>query len=137
MRAEKQLQQAKEIDFEVNCGLRELKYWKDMKQKMIDVGITSADSRTALPKKVDDIVKGFEDEVIKAISHLIEINRQIMETIDRLDSVDLQLLLQMRYLSFYSWEKIAEELNCSIGEIRKLHVRALNEYEKSMTKKDN
>ena len=57
MTAEKQLQQAKEIDFEVRCGLRELKYWKDLKQKMADAGITSANSHTVLSKKIDRIAE--------------------------------------------------------------------------------
>lgn len=137
MTAEKQLQQAKEIDFEIRCGLRELKYWKDLKQKMADAGITSANSHTALPKKIDSIVSGFEDTVNKDINRLIDINHQIMETIDKMDSTELQLALQMRYLCFYSWEKIAAEFNCCAGEVGRLHCRALKEYEKQMTKTDN
>ena len=61
----------------------------------------------------------------------------VMDTIDKMDSTELQLVLQMRYLCFYSWEKIAAELNCGAGEVGRLHCRALKEYEKEMTKTDN
>lgn len=56
---------------------------------------------------------------------LIDIKVRIAHTIKAVDNIELQLLLELRYLCYHTWEQIAVELEYCIDNVYKLHRRAL------------
>lgn len=66
-----------------------------------------------------------ENEINDDIDSLIEIKREIMHAIKLVDNIDCQLLLEMRYLSYHTWEQIAVDFGYCMDNVFKLHRRAL------------
>ena len=68
-----------------------------------------------------------ETEINKDMLELVEIKRRIMASIKAVTDPELQLLLELRYLNYVSWEQIALQLNFSIDNVFKLHKKALDQ----------
>ena len=56
----------------------------------------------------------------------VELKKEIMRTIHSVSDVELQTLLEKRYLCFLSWEKIAVDMHYSIQHIFRMHDQALS-----------
>lgn len=67
-----------------------------------------------------------ENEINKDVLELVAIKAQIMDSIKAVQDPELQLLLELRYLNYVSWEQIALKLNFSIDNVFKLHKKALD-----------
>ena len=70
-----------------------------------------------------------ENEINKDVLELVEIKAQIMDSIKAVQDPELQLLLELRYLNYVSWEQIALKLSFSIDNVFKLHKKALDAVE--------
>ena len=67
------------------------------------------------------------------INEYIIIRQQIEESIKTLPS-NLRLLLRLRYIEGYRWEKIAVEMNYAWAQVHRLHGQALQTLHKDDTK---
>lgn len=79
--------------------------------------------------KIEDAVvkiMDLENEINKDVIELVEIKRQIMDSIKAVEDPGLQLLLELRYLNYVGWEQIAVKMNFSIDNVFKLHKKALD-----------
>ena len=71
--------------------------------------------------KIIEVQEGLKDD----INALVELKKEIMATIHAVEDVELQTLLEKRYLCFLSWERIAVEMHYSIQHIYRMHDSAL------------
>lgn len=78
----------------------------------------------AIVKMID-----LEHEINADIDGLIDLKREIMGVINSVKQPEYQLLLELRYLSFLTWEVIAEKMNYSYRQIHRLHGKALQSLE--------
>lgn len=67
-----------------------------------------------------------QTEINQDMLELVNIKREIMTSIKAVNDPELQLLLELRYLNYVSWEQIALQMNFSIDNIFKLHKKALD-----------
>ena len=74
----------------------------------------------------------FENHINKNIDRLYKIKNEIMSAIDKVEDYRLHDLLVNRYINFYTWEKIAEDMNYSVVHIYRLHGQALKEFQNVM-----
>lgn len=83
-----------------------------------------------LSAKIADLKKELEQE--KAI--FIEQTAEHIKSLEQLKAVDslLYYILHRRYIGYYSFKEIAEELCYSYDYIRELHIVALEKFEKLM-----
>ena len=75
--------------------------------------------------RIIDLESELKDDIVQ----LVELKKQILHSIKRVENPEYQTLLELRYLSYMSWEQIAVELNYGIDNIFKLHRKALDEVE--------
>jgi len=68
-----------------------------------------------------------EAEINADIDALVDLKREIVTVIKRLDNTEHQTLLELRYLCFMRWEAIAVELAYSSQHMFRLHDAALKE----------
>lgn len=80
--------------------------------------------RSAVEEAVIRIVD-LETEISNGITQLLQQKKGIAETIKRINSIECETLLEMRYLTFMAWEDIASQLNYSNDYIYHLHRKAL------------
>jgi len=70
-----------------------------------------------------------QEEIKNDMIALVNLKREIMDVIKAVSSLELRTILEKRYLSFISWERIAVELGYSIQHTYRLHDIALKEVE--------
>jgi len=80
--------------------------------------------RSAVEEAVIRIVD-LETEISNGITQLLQQKKEIAQAIRRINSIECETLLEMRYLTFMSWEDIASQLNYSNDYIYHLHRKAL------------
>jgi len=66
-----------------------------------------------------------ENELQKELARLINYKIRVLELIHSVQSIECQLILEKRYLFYMPWERIAQDLNYSVGWVMKLHRKSL------------
>ena len=72
-------------------------------------------------------IVALEDEISEDILNLVTLKQEIMHSIKQVANSEYQVLLELRYLCFKTWEEISVEMGYEIRHIYRLHKRALNE----------
>ena len=122
------LSQAYRIDQRINSKLEQVVSLRDLSKKAT---ATLSDMPHSPNKNIHSmeniIVKivDLEKEINQDIDQLVDLKREIVTTIKRIDNPVYQTLLELRYLSFKSWEQIAVEMGYSLQHVFRLHERAL------------
>lgn len=82
-------------------------------------------------KMADAVMKiiDLQEEIKNDMIALVNLKREIMDVIKAVSSLELRTILEKRYLSFISWERIAVELGYSIQHTYRLHDMALKEVD--------
>lgn len=70
-----------------------------------------------------------QEEINRDIDTLVDLKNKIIKVIKQVDNPEYQIILEKRYLSFYSWKRIARETCYSEQHIFRLHNAALNEVD--------
>lgn len=128
MNAHEYLSQARYLDMQINSKIEQLSALNDLATKCTT---TISD----MPRNPNHGKSNMEDTIVKIIAlkedinldidTLVDLKRAIRESLKKLDNVEYQTLLENRYLSFMSWEKIAVGMNYSIQQIYRIRSRAL------------
>ncbi len=129
MTAKEYLSQAFYIDSGINSKLEQLTGLHELAVKA-----TSRLSRTPVSgskdaHQLEEVIckiLDLESEIGKEMKRLLELKQEIMRVIESVSNADYRILLEFRYLCFYSWEKIAVEMGYDRRYILKMHNRALN-----------
>lgn len=79
----------------------------------------------------DTVVKiiDLQEEINRDIDKLVDLKRDIVKAIKRVKKPEYQILLELRYLCFKTWEEIAVKMNCSIDNVFKMRNKALKIFE--------
>lgn len=79
--------------------------------------------------KMEDVIVKIIDiktEIHADMLELVDLKKEIMDSIKKVEDPELQLILELRYMSYMGWEKIAGELGYGIDNVFKLHRKALD-----------
>ena len=85
-------------------------------------GGSSTDSCDGKYMKLVEYAKRIEEKT----DLLYDIKCEIDEAIEQVSDARLRRLLKLRYIDFYTWEKIAEKMNYDLRWVHRLHGKALN-----------
>lgn len=77
-----------------------------------------------LEKTIAKIID-LEKEIDSDIDRLVDLKKEITETINKIPDLRHRTILEMRYLSFRTWEQIAVELSLDLRWVHRLHSKAL------------
>lgn len=127
------LNQVKKLDLQIHNKLIEKQQWKD-----IALGITSnmdgerVQSSGAKSKMADAITKcvDMEAEINSLIDKLVDTKRDVIHTIEQLDSPTEYNLLHMRYIQYIPLKEIAEKWGMEYTNVTTIHGRALRNVER-------
>lgn len=129
------LEQPEKLDIQIRNKLIEKKQWHD-----IALGITAnmdgerVQSSGAKSKMADAINKcvDMEAEIDSLVDELIDTKKNVIQTIERLDSPTEYNILHMRYIQYLSLQEIADHYNRDYGWATTTHGRALKSVRKVM-----
>ena len=125
MKSKEYLSQAFRIDQRINSKLEQVLSLRKLADKTATT-VPKSDRTNArqITNYVNKMSK-LESEINADIDRLVDLKSEIVTVIKCVESPELQTLLELRYLSFKTWEQIAVEMNFDARWVRRLHDRAL------------
>ncbi|MCD7785722.1 MAG: DUF1492 domain-containing protein [Oscillospiraceae bacterium] len=129
MTAKEYLDQAYRLDQRIDSKLSQV-------SSLNDLALKCTSTITGMPRNPSPSVSSMEvaickivdleDEINHDIDALVDLKREIVDVIKKVDNIECQTLLELRYLCFKTWEEIAVEMNYCIDNVYKLHRKALS-----------
>jgi len=126
------LSQAYRIDQRISSKLEQIRSLRALAEKASSTLSHAPPSGTRNVHRMEDIIAKMVDleAAINAdLNRLVDLKREIVTVVKCVELPELQTLLELRYLSYKTWEEIAVELHFDIRHIYRLHGRALTEVE--------
>lgn len=132
------LEQPEKLDIQIRNKLIEKQQWHD-----IALGITasmegervqSSGAKSKMANAVEKCVD-MEAEIDRLIDELIDVKKEVIQTIEQLDSPIEYNLLHMRYIQYISLQEIADHYNRDYGWATTTHGRALKSVQAVMDRK--
>lgn len=139
MEAKEFLKQPERLDLRIKNKLIEKQQWKD-----IALGITAnmdgervQSSSNSKSKMAEAIIKcvDMEAEIDSLIDELIDTKKNVIQTIEQLDSATEYNVLHMRYIQYLSLQEIADKYNRDYGWVTTTHGRALKSVQEILDRK--
>ena len=126
MAAKEFLSQALKLDQLINSKLEELNQCRRLAESIN--GCHSASEEASYVKWVERIVEK-EKELDSEIDRLVNIKMKISDFIGKINNPQWQCLLRNRYVLGKTWAEIAEEMDCSVRNVLRLHKKILENLE--------
>ena len=137
MKAKEYLRQLQKLDIIINQKLQELDELKKMGGiKCIDYTmekVQSSQKHCATFENVLIKIIDMENEINTDIDKLVNKRHCIINQINELQNVQYIEILYKRYVEYKDLKKIAKEMEYTYDYIRKIHVKALQNFEKRHT----
>ena len=138
MKAQDFLRQVRKLDLQIQNKLIEKQQWRD-----VALGITAnmdgerVQSSGAKSKIEDAINKciDVEAEIDCLVDKLIEVKKEVIQTIELLDSPTEYDVLHRRYIQFLSLQEIADHYRKDYGWATTTHGRALKSLQEILDEK--
>lgn len=128
MTSKEYLAQAYRIDQRINSKLEQIVSLRDLSTKATSTLSDSPASATRNVHSMEGIIVkmiDLEREINKDIDTLVDLKREIMSIIKKINNPEQQTLLELRYLCFKTWEQIAVDMGYSSQHIFRLHDKIL------------
>ncbi len=138
MKAKDYLNRAYKLNHRINSKLAQIADLNELATKATATISAEPVGGTPDSHRAQDVIGkivDLESEINRDIDALLDIKREVADTIRLVSDIDCQLVLEKRYLSYCTWEEIAGDLNCSVRWTHIIHGRALEEMEKILEKK--
>lgn len=133
MTSKKYLQQVYKCNILITLKLKELRYLRELTQKVTPVlsdnKIQTVSSQDKLGDTIAKIVD-IESQINMQIDNYIDIRNEVTKVVDLLENADQRLIIQLRYLEFIPWDHIEGKYPYSRSTIFRLHKQALKVIEK-------
>lgn len=126
--AKNYLMRAYRVDQRIGNKLEQVVLLNDLAAKATSTVTDMPGSPNRNIHKMEDVIARIVDiktEIHADMLELVELKKEIMGCIKRVEDPELQLILELRYLNYMGWEQIAGELGFGIDNVFKLHRKAL------------
>lgn len=128
MTTKEYLAQAYRIDQRINSKLEQIVSLRELATKATSTLSDTPPSGSRNVHSMEGIIvkmMELENEINADIDVLVDLKKEIMSIIKRINNPEQQTLLELRYLCFKTWEQIAVDMGYSIQNAYKVHDRAL------------
>ncbi len=113
MTAKAYLGQARFLDMRIKSKVQQIESLNDLATSCTAVISDMPKNPNKGHSRVEDCVMKIlelQESLQSDIERLVELKKEIMTTVKMVEDVELQALLEKRYLCFLSWEKIAVDI---------------------------
>jgi hypothetical protein len=132
MTAKEYLNQALHLDNRINAKLEQIRSLRELAQNATStLSDMPKDAQRNIRRMESTICKmlDLENEINADVDRLVELKREIMDVIGRVENPTYRMLLELRYLCFKPWDDVAAMMNYDRRYVHKVHGRALNEVD--------
>ena len=133
MNAKEFMNRAYRLETRINNKTEQIQILRALAEKVTAAYGTEAVSHS---RNVDSMadqlarISEAEETLRNAVDELVTVRNKITETINRVDDVDCQTLLELRYLCMKPWDEIREIMGMSRTNMFRLHRDALRLVER-------
>lgn len=129
MNAQEYFNRAYNLDQRINSKIEQISSLNELATKCTSAitGMPHSPNhgKTTMADTVTKIV-ALQEEINSDIDSLVDLKREMAGVIKAVKSSEQQVLLELRYLCFKSWEQIAVEMGYSLHHLYKVHRAALD-----------
>ena len=139
MDAREYLNQGYKLDQRINSKLEALSNLNDLSTKCTATySDMPRNPNRGSSRTEDTIVKiiDLEHSINDDIDRLVDLKRDIIKLIGAVKEPELQMLLELRYVCYKTWEQVAVEMYYSIQHIHRLHDKAIAEIDKLLAMRE-
>ena len=132
MTVKEYLGQAYRIDQRINSKLEQVTSLQTLATKATST-LRHDKVQSSMSQSMEDTIAKMIDlqaEINRDIDQLVDTKREIVSRIKNVQNPEHQTLLELRYLCFKTWAEISVSLNLDSRWVRRLHDRALHDFEK-------
>ena len=122
------LEQAYRIDQRINCKIEQVSSLHSLATKANSTLTDMPGSPNRNIHRMEDIIVkivDLENDINQDIDMLVDLKTEIMQVIKKVDDLELQTLLEQRYLNFRTWEQIAVDMGYNVRHLYRMHDKAL------------
>lgn len=122
------LEQAYRIDQRINSKIEQVASLHNLATKTNSTLTDMPGSPNRNIHRMEDIILkivDLENEINQDIDMLVDLKTEIMQVIKKVDDLELQTLLEQRYLNFRTWEQIAVDMGYNVRHLYRMHDKAL------------
>lgn len=132
MTVKEYLGQAYRLENKIRLQLMRIEELKELAASVSSPGFEehyNASRNTDAPfvKTVEKIME-YQEKADKRIRILLDLREQMRNCINELQSADMSLVLEYRYIHSMAWAKIGEELDVDERTVRRWHNQALSQF---------
>lgn len=128
------------LQLRLELRLKEIENLQSMARKVTSTISKSPSGNANDVSRIENSVAEIYDctkRLAEEISCAVEIREKIIETMKRLENPNERLVLELRYIGFDSWERIAQKTSFSLPHVFLLHRRALKNLERRLIVNDS
>ncbi len=128
MTAKEYLRQIFHVDQRINSKLEQARLLRDSATKATAILSDMPRSESPNNSRMEDMIckmVDLEREINADIDRLVDLKREARDAISQLTDPDQQLILELRYLCYKSWEEIMLEMRYSETSVYRIHGQAL------------
>ena len=129
MNAQEYFNRAYNLDQRINSKIEQISSLNELATKCTSAitGMPHSPNhgKTTMADTVTKIV-ALQEEINCDIDSLVDLKREMAGVIKAVESFEQQVLLELRYLCFKSWDQIAVEMGYSLHHLYKVHRAALD-----------
>ena len=128
MTTKEYLAQAYRIDQRINSKIEQIVSLRELATKATSTLSDTPPSGSRNVHSMEGIIvkmMELENEINADIDVLVDLKKEIMSIIKKINNPEQQTLLELRYLCFKTWEQIAVDMGYSIQNAYKVHDRAI------------
>ena len=122
------LSQAYRLDQRINSKLAQVTALNDLATKctstLSDMPRNPNRSIFTMADAVDKIVD-LQAEIDRDIDALVDLKRDIVRAVKAVANTEYQMILELRYLCFKTWEQIAVDMGYSVRHVYRIHNEAV------------
>lgn len=122
------LEQAYRIDQRINSKIEQVASLHNLATKANSTLTDMPGSPNRNIHRMEDIIVkivDLENDINQDIDMLVDLKTEIMQVIKKVDDLELQTLLEQRYLNFRTWEQIAVNMGYNVRHLYRMHDKAL------------
>ena len=138
MDAKNYLRQVEKLDVRIQNKLIELQQWRDMAEGITaSIGGERVQSGGSQQRMAEAVIKcvDMEEEINALVDALIDVKKEVISTIEKLNSPTEYDILHKRYIQFMTLQEIADRCGREYTTITTAHGRALKNVQMLLDKR--
>lgn len=128
MKQKEYLAQAYRIDQRINSKLEQIVSLRELATKATSTLSETPPSGSRNVHSMEGVIVKMieiENEINSDIDILVDLKKEIMSVIKKINNPEQQTLLELRYLCFKTWEQIAVDMGYSIQHLFRIHDKGI------------